>query len=154
MEIVKTPITGREPLTDLNEPYQALFQFYYAFNNRDLEIMSENWNQSDEIAMDNPLGGIKRGWNEIKQVYEKIFYGSARVYVELYDYTIHTSKEMFYVVGREQGYFQLDNTKIDLMIRTSRIFRNINKRWKQVHHHGSIDNPELLKRYQSAVLGK
>ena len=26
-------------------------------------------------------------------------------------------------------------------------------RWQQVHHHGSIDDPDLLSRYQRAVLG-
>jgi hypothetical protein len=31
--------------------------------------------------------------------------------------------------------------------------RQIEGRWKQVHHHGSIEAPELLARYQSAVLG-
>jgi len=28
----------------------------------------------------------------------------------------------------------------------------IDGKWKQVHHHGSIDDPRLLAQYQSAVL--
>jgi hypothetical protein len=100
------------------------------------------------------LGGIKRGWNEIKVVYEKIFKGPAEVYVEYYDYTIHEAKEIFYTVGRERGYFKLGDVEIKLAIRTSRIFKRVQGIWKQVHHHGSIENPDLLKRYQSAVIGK
>ena len=52
--------------------------------------------------MDNPLGGIKRGWDEIKAVYELIFSGPAQVSVEFYDYTLHQSQDMFYAVGRER----------------------------------------------------
>jgi hypothetical protein len=35
-----------------------LAQFYRAFNNRDLKMIDENFAQSDEVAIDNPLGGI------------------------------------------------------------------------------------------------
>lgn len=154
MQPVQEPITGQEKQDDFSKPYQALVQFYYAFNNGDLETMSHNWHQSNEIAMDNPLGGIKRGWEEIGEVYKKIFNGPAEVYVEYYDYTIHQSAEMFYAVGRERGYFKLNSEKIDLAIRTSRIFKLIGGIWKQVHHHGSIEDPELLERYQKIVLIK
>ena len=40
--------------------------------------MSENWSQIEVIAMDNLLSGIKRGWGEIKAVYERIFNGPAQ----------------------------------------------------------------------------
>lgn len=105
METTMIAITGKEDQGDLSTPYQALVQFYYAFNEGDFETMSANWLQSDEIAMDNPLGGIKRGWDEIRTVYENIFNGPAEVYVEYYDYTIHESPDSFYAVGRERGYF-------------------------------------------------
>ncbi len=62
---VQEAITGKEKQGDLLSPYQALVQFYCAFNSGNMQMMSENWAQSDEIAMDNPLGGIKRGWSEI-----------------------------------------------------------------------------------------
>lgn len=150
----QTPITGREDKKELSAPLQALSEFYDAFNSQNLEKMSQNWAQSDEIAMDNPAGGIKRGWSEIKAVYERIFSWSAQVYVEFYDYTIHETNEMFYAVGRERGEFHVGKTVVKLAIRTSRIYKLIDGRWQQVHHHGSIDNPELLARYQSAVKGR
>jgi hypothetical protein len=154
MQPIQTAITGKEKFEDLSKPYQALAQFYNAFNNRNMTEMSRNWLQSSEIAMDNPLGGIKRGWDEIKLVYEKIFNGPAEVYVEYYDYTIHETSNMFYAVGRERGYFKIGADEITLAIRTSRIFKRVDGIWKQVHHHGSIENPELLLRYQNAVSGK
>lgn len=150
----QTPITGKEAQGNLSSPFQALVQFYHAFNSGDIQEMSDNWEQSTDIAMDNPLGGIKRGWSDISSVYEKIFKGSAKVYVEYYDYTIHEHGEVFYAVGRERGYFQLKDIRVDLAIRTSRIFRRVGNRWKQTHHHGSIEDSKLLATYQSAVIGK
>ncbi|MDQ2802483.1 MAG: nuclear transport factor 2 family protein, partial [Pseudomonadota bacterium] len=40
---------------------------------------------------------------------------------------------------------------IDLAIRTTRLFRRAGGRWRQVHHHGSIDDPALLVAYRTAV---
>jgi ketosteroid isomerase-like protein len=151
---VQRAITGKESQGDLSSPFQALVQFYCAFNSSDMQMMSGNWAQTDDIAMDNPLGGIKRGWVEIQSVYERIFGGPAQVYVEFYDYTIHETAEMFYAVGRERGYFRLGDEEIKLAVRTSRIFRKFDGRWQQVHHHGSIEDPRLLERYQAAVPGK
>ena len=153
MKPVQEAITGKEEQGDLSTPYQALVQFYSAFNSGDIKMMSDNWWQSEDIAMDNPLGGIKRGWQEIQTVYERIFRGPAVVYVEYFDYTIHETAEMFCAVGRERGYFRLDGKEITLAIRTSRIFRKVDGRWKQLHHHGSIEDPQLLARYQAAVSG-
>jgi hypothetical protein len=134
-------------------PESALEQFYAAFNGRDLALMTDNWLQTGDIALDNPLGGIWRGWPEIRALYERIFNGAARVRVEFYDYTLHMGQDMFYAVGRERGHFRGDDIELALSIRTSRIFMKTGEHWKQVHHHGSIDDPELLARYQSAVLG-
>jgi hypothetical protein len=154
METTMIATTGNEAQGDLSTPYQALVQFYFAFNKGDLKSMSANWLQNEEIAMDNPLGGIKRGWDEIRSIYECIFNGPAEVYVEYFDYTIHESADFFYAVGRERGYFKLGTDEIELAIRTSRIFRRIDNVSKQTHHHGSIEDPKLLERYQTAVMGK
>ncbi len=156
MKPIEQAITGAQhasPRAD-NTPESALEQFYAAFNGRDLALMADNWAQTDEIALDNPLGGIRRGWAEIFPLYERVFSGPAVVYVEFYDYTLHVGEELFYAVGRERGHFRKGHTELALAIRTSRIFKKLEGRWRQVHHHGSIEDPELLARYQSAVLGK
>lgn len=153
MQPVQDAITGTEEQGDLRSPYQALVQFYCALNHGSMAMMEENWARSEEIVMDNPLGGIKRGWAEIRPVYERIFGGPSKVYAEYYDYTPHETVEMFYTVGRERGHFRLEGNEVKLAIRTTRIFKRINGRWKQVHHHGSIDDPRLLAKYQAAVLG-
>jgi hypothetical protein len=94
-----------------------------------------------------------RGWGGIRSLYERIFNGPAEVREEYYDYTIHQTPAMFYAVGRERGFFRLGSEELKLAIRTSRVFQKIEGKWRQVHHHGSIDEPKLLERYQSAILG-
>lgn len=151
---IQQAITGQERSTRCGAAHAALVQFYRAFNSRDLALMRQNWHADGDIAMDNPLGGIKRGWNEIGEVYEKLFGGPATVYVEFHDYSLHETPDMFYAVGRERGRFERGDTSLELAIRTSRIFRRTAEGWRQVHHHGSIDDPGLLARYQQAVLGR
>lgn len=150
-QIVSFPITGSEP-PGRDSPYSALADFYRAFNSRDLAAMKKNWDDAGECVMSNPLGGIKRGWAEIGAVYEKIFFGEARVHVEFYDYSIHESGDVFHAVGRERGQIRKCGETVALEIRTSRIFHRIRGQWKQAHHHGSIDNPALLARYQALVM--
>ncbi len=89
--IIGEPITGQEKRGTLTEPAEALARFYRAFNSRDLALMEENWDPSEETAMANPLGGIKRGWLEIREVYRRIFESRAKVRVEFHDYTLTVS---------------------------------------------------------------
>lgn len=145
------PITGNEEKSTLTPIILALSGFYEALNNRDMEKMAQNWAQTDEAVMDNPLGGIKRGWDEIKAVYERLFSSQSEYYFEFYDYSLHATDEIFYVVGRERGKFRQGATELAMAIRTTRIFRLIAGRWRQVHHHGSIEDPDLLYKYRKAV---
>ncbi len=151
MQPEPTSITGREDPQGLTPPLRALSAFYAAFNSRDLKQMAANWAPSADIVMANPVGGLRRGWEEIRAVYAAIFSSPARVRVEFYDYTLHQAPEIFYAVGRERGEFRLGETVIELVIRTSRIYRLLSGQWRQVHHHGSFDDPEMLARYQEAV---
>jgi hypothetical protein len=133
------------------DPLSALTMFYRAFNSADMDIMQKSWLNSAETSMSNPLGGLRRGWNEISMVYESIFNGPADVHVEFYDFTIHESDNMFCAVGRERGSITVDNKTIDLAIRTSRFYVLRDGLWLQLHHHGSIDKPAMLDQYQSLV---
>ena len=151
MMIIESAITGAQHQSAPTTPRAALEEFYAAFNGRDLELMAQNWSDGEDASMSNPLGGIRRGWNNIKTVYQRVFNGPARVYVEFYDYCLHEAGDMFLAVGRERGEFQTGETRVELAIRTSRVYRKINGRWRQLHHHGSIDDSALLARYQAAV---
>jgi hypothetical protein len=84
MQTIQAPVTGREVIGDAGEPVAALAQFCRAIIGRDLALMVENLDHSEDVAMDDPLG-------------------------------------------------------------------RVGDRWHQIHHHGSIDNPQLLSAYQQAV---
>ncbi len=151
MKPIQTPITGAEDLGDLSQPQQALAQFYRAFNTRDLKMINENFAQTDEVAIDNPLGGIRRGADEPQKMYEGVFKSPADVRVEFWDYTIHRAGDVFWAVGRERGTYHDAEAVKNLNIRTTRVFQLIDGRWRQMHHHGSIEDSMLLDDYQSAV---
>ncbi len=157
-DIVSQAITGSEtsPADDSahSRAYAALVAFYRAFNGRDLGLMAANWSQGAEASMSNPLGGLRRGWQDIQEVYRRIFTGPAEVYVEFYDYSLHTGDDMFCAVGRERGQLRVAGKTVDLAIRTSRIYRREADGWRQLHHHGSIESPALLQKYQDTVLGR
>ncbi len=150
MQTEQVPITGNENREMMSGPRRALVEFYAAFNGQDLEAMERNWANSDEVVMDNPIGGILRGWEAIRAVYARIFAGG-RVTVEFYDYTLHEDVHLFYAVGRERGTLHTEAGVLDLAIRTTRIFRWIDGQWYQVHHHGSFEDPALMARYQEQV---
>lgn len=152
MRVEQVPVTGRESEALISPKMRALSQFYRALNNRDLGLMARNWAQTDEAVMDNPVGGIKRGWPAIRAVYERVFSRAASFRFEFYDYTLHEVGDMFYVVGREQGEYASNQSRLAMLIRTSRIFRLIDGEWRQIHHHGSIDDADLLREYQRVVL--
>lgn len=134
-------------------PLAALVSFYRAFNARDMLAMERVWLNDADATMDNPIGGIRRGWPAIREGYDKLFNGPAHVYVEFHDYTLHGDDRFVLAVGRERGYFENASTRVDLHIRTSRLFVNANGTWRQMHHHGSIEDGALLERYQALVLG-
>jgi hypothetical protein len=131
----------------------CLETFYYAFNNKDLDTFKRIWLNHELIQLNNPLGGIIRGIEPILELYDNIFNGQARVWVELTDIVYFKSNDMITFAGREIGEFSVQGQTINLEIRTTRFFgySDNEKQWFQLHHHGSIDNAELLDRYQKAV---
>lgn len=131
----------------------CLETFYYAFNHKDLDIFKKVWLNHDLIQLNNPLGGIIRGINQITDLYSRIFNGQADVWVELGDIVYYQSDDMITFAGRETGEFKTGGQKIELQIRTTRFlgYSETEKQWFQIHHHGSIDNVDLLDRYQKAV---
>lgn len=131
----------------------ALIGFYRAFNGRDLAGLAANWAEGDLPSMDNPIGGIRRGWQAISEGYSKLFDGPARVQVAFHDFTSQGGDDWRLFVGREKGTCETGGITLDLRIRTTRWFTRIDGVWRQLHHHGSIDEPALLADYQRAIFG-
>lgn len=163
-ELDRVRVVGRDARNRLEEAHQpgeagataALECFYYAFNQRSLAVFDAIWAEDDQIQLNNPLGGIMRGHRPIRDLYERIFSGPAEVWVEFYDFVTYLSENMAIFAGRERGEFTLNGRTVPLAIRTTRVFQYVGPAvgWRQVHHHGSIDDPEALRVYQAAVAGE
>lgn len=149
----KTEITGAETPAGDGSAREALIAFYRAFNAGDLDGLAANWAQGDAPSMDNPIGGIRRGWPAIRAGYATLFGGPAKVRVAFHDFTSQGGEDWHLFVGRERGICETPDARIDLRIRTTRWFVRIDGVWRQFHHHGSIEEPALLADYQRAIFG-
>jgi len=127
--------------------------FYFAFNNKNLDVLGKVWANHQLIQLNNPLGGILRGYESIAALYGQVFTGPASVWVELSDIVEFQTEDMIVFAGREAGEFTKNNRTLPLSIRTSRVVQWFGSDivWKQVHHHGVIDDSRLLDEYQQAV---
>jgi hypothetical protein len=152
MELRSVPISGYEGTGD-DPADDALVAFYRAFNEGDLEGLARTWMPGDQPSMDNPIGGIRRGWAAIADGYRRLFEGPARVRVEFTDYTSHGGDTFRLYVGRERGWCVTNENRLALRIRTSRLFIRSGDRFRQLHHHGSIEEPALLAEYQRIIFG-
>ena len=154
MDPITTPITGSENFGDVTTPVQAIAQFYAAFNGHDDAIMADNWDDDEtSVSNDNQLGGILRTRSDVLDRYGKIFKAPFKVHAEFTDYTILEGADWFLAVGRERGTFTHNGESFDFQTRDTRLFRRIGDRWKQVHHHGSFEDPALMERFQKAAKG-
>lgn len=130
--------------------HAALETFYHAFNGGSLELIRAVWLDDPLVQLNNPLGGMLRGLDAIAGLYARIFAGPVKPWVrfeDIIEMTLSPATAVF--AGRERGAYG----DLDLDIRTTRCFEYVPSAggWRQVHHHGSIDDPELLSRYRDAV---
>lgn len=127
----------------------ALETFYYALNTKDLETLVAGWADDPLVQLNNPVGGILRGRDAVRELYARVFAGSLDVQVTFDDAATYWLGDSVVFAGRETGTYLGDRP---LRIRTTRIFRYA-EAWLQVHHHGSIDDADALGAYQQAVRG-
>jgi hypothetical protein len=155
-------LESRNRLVQTSDPsldgvWAALETFYFAFNNRDAEVLASIWSDHPLAQVNNPLGGILRGGHAIAELYGRIFGGTAQVQVKFSNIVIYGGQMHALFAGRETGtYKTFDTERIPLSIRTSRYFRydSEKSRWNMFHHHGSIDDPQALGAYQRAILAR
>lgn len=151
---------GTESRNRLEEAHQpgvegalaALESFYYSFNHRDLDVLARVWSDDPLAQLNNPLGGMLRGGKAIVDLYARIFNGPARVTVSFGDIIAYADEQHAVFAGRETGEYRIGDSPAEpLSIRTTRCFGYHEGRWRQYHHHGSIDDPASLAAYQRAI---
>lgn len=153
MTALPTEITGLETPQGDGAALDALIGFYRAFNAADLNALAANWAEGEAPSMDNPIGGIRRGWPAIARGYTALFAGPARIRVAFHDFTSQGGDDWHLFVGREKGMCETPEGRLELRIRTTRWFTRRDGVWRQLHHHGSIEEPALLAEYQRMIFG-
>jgi hypothetical protein len=153
MNLHITEVDGNETRRGDGSPADALIEFYRAFNARDLSGLEAVWFGGAEPSMDNPIGGIRRGWDNIAEGYSKLFEGQARVHVTFHDFTSQGGDDWHLFVGRERGVCMAPEETLGVAFRTTRWFVRKNGSWRQLHHHGSIEDPRMLEDYQRLIFG-
>lgn len=146
---------SRDRLSETSDPgipgaEAALESFYHAFNSADLRLIRGVWLDDPLVSLANPLGGVLRGRDDITALYARIFGGPVTPWIRLEDIVVMAPGPTAVVFsGRERGAYG----EVELAIRTTRFFAYAEAAggWRQVHHHGSIDDPAQLRRYQDAV---
>ena len=146
-------ISGVEPAERDGSAFDALKAFYRAFNTKDLPGLVSNWLEDDRPVMNNPVGGIRQGWKSISDGYRTLFRGRAEIHVVFHDYSVAGGGDWQLFIGREKGHCKTEDTCLPLRFRTSRLFLREHGSWRQLHHHGSIEEPAMLADYQRIILG-
>lgn len=146
-------VSGSETAQDDGTALDALIRFYRAFNAGDLKGLERVWLGGAEPSMDNPIGGIRRGWVQIADGYSKLFTGETKVQVTFHDFTSQGGEEWHLFVGRERGVCRTATETLDVAFRTTRWFVRKKGAWRQLHHHGSVEDPQMLATYQKLIFG-
>lgn len=146
-------IDGKETKRGEGNPIDSLIAFYQAFNTGDLAGLEAVWLTGSEPSMDNPIGGIRRGWGEIAEGYSKLFKGEVKVHVTFHDFTSQGGDGWHLFVGRERGTCRTASQALDVAFRTTRWFVRKEGAWRQLHHHGSVEDPQMLAAYQKLIFG-
>jgi limonene-1,2-epoxide hydrolase len=153
-------VDAREMLAGAADPritgaLAVLESFYYSLNNRDIDVLRRVWADDPLAQLNNPVGGIIRGGGEIVALYERIFAAPGRLQVVFDDFVQYADGGHALFAGRETvTYGPHDAPPRVARVRTSRYFRFFEEQdtWRQLHHHGSIDDPDALGSYQEALL--
>lgn len=68
------------------------------------------------FSMDNPIGGIRRGWSAIRDGYAKLFGGNVTVTVTFYDSSSQGGDDWHLFVGREKGTCETPSATLDFAL--------------------------------------
>lgn len=66
-----------------------------------------------------------------------------------HDFTSQGADDWHLFVGRERGVCRTAKETLDVAFRTTRWFVRRDGGWRQLHHHGSVEDPKMLADYQN-----
>lgn len=113
-------------------------RYYEAFEQRDLDLMSEVWEHSDRVACTHPGWRTLRGWGAVSGSWFAIFGGPQHLQVIL-------TNEAIEVAG-DVAWATVDENLLDVegsgTVAALNLFVRSGDRWRLVAHHGSPVAPQ------------
>ena len=107
--------------------------FYEAFEERNLDAMSDLWEHSDRVTCTHPGWAVLRGWGAVAASWVAIFQGPQRIQFILTDAQVEVAGDL--------GWVTLDENIIGAdagsMVSALNLFVRVDEGWRLVAHHGS-----------------
>lgn len=112
-------------------------RFYLALSQADLGLMSQVWNQSDEVYCIHPGWDRLEGWQAIRKSWEAIFSNQGQCPIAASAAKVNLCGDMAWVNCFE--HIATPETDVQI-IRTmcTNVFQRIDGDWKLIIHHASI----------------
>ncbi len=118
--------------------------FYAAFEERDLDAMSEVWEHSDRISVTHPGWPRLEGWARVVASWETIFANTPYIQFVLTDETVAVADGVAWVTVDENilqsqgsGDGSSDMELSGASVVATNVFAHDGDRWRMVVHHGS-----------------
>jgi len=120
--------------TDLDAVLEANRAFYDAFEQRDLDAMSDVWEHSERIVCTHPGWAALRGWGSVAGSWFALFTGPSPIQFILTDVHADVAGEVAWVTLDEN----VIGERIGGTVSAVNVFaRGDDERWRLVVHHGS-----------------
>lgn len=107
--------------------------FYEAFEERNLDAMSDLWEHSDRVTCTHPGWAVLRGWGAVAASWVAIFQGPQRIQFILTDAQVEVAGDL--------GWVTLDENIIGAdagsTVSALNLFVRVDEGWRLVAHHGS-----------------
>jgi len=121
----------KEALIEINKNY------YKAFENFDLKLMSQIWSNTDDVICIHPGWDILIGWDNVREGWSKIFMDNAFLKFTIRNINTLIFNEIGIVSCIEEIFISAKDTISQTFIATTNLFKQTEEGLKLFYHHSS-----------------
>ena len=118
---------------DVDAVIAANRAFYDAFEERDIDAMSDLWEHGDDVVCTHPGWRPLHGWGAVAGSWVALFGSGSQIQFILTDERVHGAGDMAWVSVEEN----LIGDGLGGTIAALNVFRRQDGQWRLVAHHGS-----------------
>lgn len=112
---------------------QANAAFYEAFEQRDLDAMSDLWEHSDRVSCTHPGWAPLRGWSAVAASWFALFHEAAPTQFILTEQRTSVVGDVAWVTVDEN----IIGAQVGATVSAVNVFARTDRGWQMVLHHGS-----------------